>query len=330
MRKSMIVMLVAGCLTWAVADVGAQGKKGEESTAAATLMSRDAAAVFDLFAKGREFFLISETRSLKEPLTQYAQERGIADGQISRKQFLDFHTQYKAKMEAPGGGKKGPMGLGGGGGQPGGGKKGPMGAGGGQPGGFGGGGFGGFAGGQPGGGFGPMMPGPAKPMTWEYRVLTRESLAELGKDNLEAGLNQIGAEGWELIGIEAGARRALNSYLFRRPGTTKPRADAKPATPPVSTEKADAHIEFRAYRLKHATATDAAQLISELMRTGRADSSRVVADPHTNQLLLKGPIQFHVDIETILRLIDVPGEAEAQRPGPGKKGGKRGNGGEEP
>ena len=63
-------------------------------------------------------------------------------------------------------------------GQPGGGKRGPMGFGGG----------GGFP-----GGFGPMASAPAKPTTWEYRVLTRSSLAQLGKDNLEAGLNDLGA-----------------------------------------------------------------------------------------------------------------------------------------
>jgi hypothetical protein len=186
-----------------------------------------------------------------------------------------------------GGGKKGPMGFGGGGGFP--------------------------------GGFGPMASGPAKPTTWEYRVLTRSSLAQLGKDNLEAGLNELGAEGWELIGIETGAKSSSYSYIFRRPGTNKPRSDAKRAAEPAPKEKADASIEFRIYRLKHASAINVGRVIEELMRTGRQDSLRVVADPQTNQLLMKGPVQMHLDVEAILKCLDVPSDDASPPPGAFKK-----------
>src|SRR5262249_41179198 len=50
--------------------------------------TQDPNALFEFYAKGRSFFLITETRSLNGPLTQYAQEKGITGGQITRQQFL--------------------------------------------------------------------------------------------------------------------------------------------------------------------------------------------------------------------------------------------------
>ena len=110
----------------------------------------------------------------------------------------------------------------------------------------------------------------------------------------------------------------MNSYIFRRPGTGKPRGNAKPAVEPAPKEKADASIEFRIYRLKHASAINVGRMIEELIRTGRQDSLRVVADPHTNQLLMKGPVQMHLDVEAILNRLDVPSD-DASPPGAFKK-----------
>jgi hypothetical protein len=45
---------------------------------------------------------------------------------------------------------------------------------------------------------------------WEYRVLTREQILDLGKKNLADGLNQLGEEGWELTAIDG-------PYIFKRP-----------------------------------------------------------------------------------------------------------------
>jgi hypothetical protein len=45
---------------------------------------------------------------------------------------------------------------------------------------------------------------------WEYRVLTREQVSELGKKDLAAGLNKLGDEGWELAAFDA-------AYIFKRP-----------------------------------------------------------------------------------------------------------------
>jgi hypothetical protein len=45
---------------------------------------------------------------------------------------------------------------------------------------------------------------------WEYRVLTKEQVLDLGKKDLAAGLNKLGDEGWELVVAEP-------AYIFKRP-----------------------------------------------------------------------------------------------------------------
>jgi hypothetical protein len=45
--------------------------------------------------------------------------------------------------------------------------------------------------------------------TWEYRVLSKEQVIDLGKKDLAAGLNQLGGEGWELAAIDG-------VYIFKR------------------------------------------------------------------------------------------------------------------
>jgi hypothetical protein len=45
---------------------------------------------------------------------------------------------------------------------------------------------------------------------WEYRVLKREQILDLGKKNMTEGLNKVGAEGWELVTVDG-------AYIFKRP-----------------------------------------------------------------------------------------------------------------
>jgi hypothetical protein len=49
---------------------------------------------------------------------------------------------------------------------------------------------------------------------WEYRVLTKEQVLDLGKKDLAAGLNTLGEEGWELAAVEP-------AYIFKRPRQQK-------------------------------------------------------------------------------------------------------------
>jgi hypothetical protein len=44
---------------------------------------------------------------------------------------------------------------------------------------------------------------------WEYRVLTKEQVLDLGKKDLATGLNKLGDDGWELVAVDA-------AYIFKR------------------------------------------------------------------------------------------------------------------
>jgi hypothetical protein len=59
-------------------------------------------------------------------------------------------------------------------------------------------------------------PRPEVVIKWEYRILTKEQVLELGKKDLTAGLNALGDEGWELVAAEP-------SYIFKRPRGLAPK-----------------------------------------------------------------------------------------------------------
>ncbi|MCI0640480.1 MAG: hypothetical protein L0Y72_05655 [Gemmataceae bacterium] len=71
----------------------------------------DPGVLFDQLSKGRGFFLVNDTRTLREPLTRYLQEKGITNGQVTRDQF----TSFMSSMTAGGGFNmmRGPQGGGG-------------------------------------------------------------------------------------------------------------------------------------------------------------------------------------------------------------------------
>jgi hypothetical protein len=48
------------------------------------------------------------------------------------------------------------------------------------------------------------------PAQWEYQVLTKAQLFDLGNKDLATGLNKLGNEGWELAAIDS-------AYIFKRP-----------------------------------------------------------------------------------------------------------------
>jgi hypothetical protein len=45
--------------------------------------------------------------------------------------------------------------------------------------------------------------------SWEYRILTKEQIIELGKKDLTSGLNKLGEQGWELAAVES-------VFIFKR------------------------------------------------------------------------------------------------------------------
>ncbi len=57
----------------------------------------------------------------------------------------------------------------------------------------------------------PIVFAEDKPIPkWEYRVATKDQVVELGKNDLAAGLNKLGNDGWELVVVDGG-------YIFKRP-----------------------------------------------------------------------------------------------------------------
>jgi hypothetical protein len=191
-----------------------------------------------------------------------------------------------------------------GGGKP----EGPFGGGGG--GGFGGGGFGGR-----GGGF--MALTPAR---WEYRVLSAPQVRELGKKDLEAGLNKLGDEGWELVAIDP-ATKAIKvtsaEYYFKRPkGRSLPGEPKAEAPQPEAKAEAKAEAEFRVFRLKHLQAVDVAVILDKLLGEKGSKDLRLVAEPASNALLARGS---SLQLKTVQVLIERLEDLTAQA-GVGRKG----------
>jgi hypothetical protein len=56
---------------------------------------------------------------------------------------------------------------------------------------------------------GPDEKRPDAVSSWEYRILMKEQIIELGKKDLTAGLNKLGEQGWELAAVET-------AFIFKR------------------------------------------------------------------------------------------------------------------
>src|SRR5438552_10170455 len=61
-------------------------------------------------------------------------------------------------------------------------------------------------------------PEPRGAARWEYRILTKDQVLELGKKDLAAGLNKLGDDGWELV-----AAPPAEGYIFKRPRERTPK-----------------------------------------------------------------------------------------------------------
>jgi hypothetical protein len=73
---------------------------------------------------------------------------------------------------------------------------------------------------------------------WEYRVLTKSELLDLGKKDLAAGLNKLGDEGWELAAVDT-------AYIFKRP-----KAQAQAAVVRLRLKAAEADVEQQRERVQ--------------------------------------------------------------------------------
>lgn len=74
--------------------------------AQSTNKTGDPSRIFDMLAKGRDYFLVTDTQSLRAPLTHWAEKHGVKDGKITRELFAAFvqHTRVNppGRDEQPG------------------------------------------------------------------------------------------------------------------------------------------------------------------------------------------------------------------------------------
>lgn len=70
--------------------------------------NRDPNQMFDFLARGRGYFLVTDTNRLREPLTQFLQTKGITSGQVTRELFAAYNEQVKSGLASGPGGFSGP------------------------------------------------------------------------------------------------------------------------------------------------------------------------------------------------------------------------------
>src|SRR5262249_17423409 len=135
---------------------------------------------------------------------------------------------------------------------------------------------------------------------WEYQVLTKEQVADLGKKNLAAGVNKLGGDSWELGAVEAGSPRETQLGKPAGPATFYFKRQAVRSESPPSGGG-----DFKSYTLKSANAVQAAKIVQEMFG---ADGKRlrVVADERTNQILVQASAGDLVQVEKILIVLDAP------------------------
>jgi Bacterial type II/III secretion system short domain len=148
------------------------------------------------------------------------------------------------------------------------------------------------------------------PVKWEYKVLARAAIEELGKNDFEAGLNKLGDEGWDLVVTSAGttaAARKASEYCLKRPKVSGTKENAKADAPKPETPDND----FVVLRLRHAKATDIARTADALFGGKGAGALRVLAEPTSNSVLVSGTPKQMEAVRALLQALDVP-EAQAE------------------
>jgi hypothetical protein len=168
--------------------------------------------------------------------------------------------------------------------------------------------------GQPNRGGRRGSPAPVVRTAWEYRTLAWSAVEGLApekeKDRITAGLNKLGAEGWELVAVTPSPAGRLEVVFKRQAGRTlrggpgdRPRAAA------AGPAAADAP-EFKIYRLRNAKAADMERTLSKILQAGGREGGgprlALASDERTNSLLARAaPAQLQ-EIEALLSRLDTP------------------------
>jgi type II secretory pathway component GspD/PulD (secretin) len=133
---------------------------------------------------------------------------------------------------------------------------------------------------------------------WEYKALGRAAIAKLAderaSDQFTEGLNHLGAEGWELVVVEA------SIYIFKRPAARR-----QPERRPQPEQRQSEAPATRIHALKHARAADVAKTLSAVLED-KAERFRLVSDQRTNSVLIRARPDEMREIVVLLEQLDVP------------------------
>ena len=146
---------------------------------------------------------------------------------------------------------------------------------------------------------------------WEYKVQTRVSITELGKNDFAAGLNKLGDEGWELVAVTGVVGSGFDSPAPRPPEYFFKRRKGSAAREEPAAASAD-DFQIRVMPLKHAQARALVEILQEVF-AGKGNAATIDPDPRTNMLIIRGSPK---QVEELAARLDIPG---ADEPGRQKK-----------
>jgi hypothetical protein len=137
---------------------------------------------------------------------------------------------------------------------------------------------------------------------WEYRILTKDELLELGKKDIEEGIFHMGRQGFQLAGIEPGKTALAPTFFYFQRPTNPAAAKGDPKTPPLE----ELNLAVTVLSLKHADGAQLVRTLQEILEGKDNPHLRLSVDPRTNSILVRGS-ELQVElIEALVVRLDVP------------------------
>jgi len=146
----------------------------------------------------------------------------------------------------------------------------------------------------------PDKAAPAGPK-WEYKVLNRGEIADLGNKDFATGLNKLGDEGWEMVALGPGVRNT-QEYYFKRPKARAAGEDPKPG-PAKPESKNEDNVNLR---LKNIPAVDFANTANNVFGGKAGGGPIIVPEPITNTVLVRGTPRQIEDLRRLIGALDIP------------------------
>ena len=157
----------------------------------------------------------------------------------------------------------------------------------------------------------------SSPSQWEYAVKTAAEIRELGNADIQAGLNKLGDDGWELVTIDGTFGRVAGHAYFKRPKTNRP--SPPPVQVPVQGETQSISLgnvpsrQTKTAQVKETTTIVSMKnsnpvALSQILQSVYARSSQIrfVPDQRTNRLILVAPEDQVAEIKRLIDDLDQP------------------------